>query len=230
MADADSRKVVLAALAGNVAIAALKFAAAILSHSSATLAEAVHSLADAGNQGLLLVGMSLAARPASDRFPFGRASERYFWPFVVAMVLFSGGGAFAIFDGIQTLRRPEIESHARGWSYAVLSVSLVVEALSLRVAMGEFRKLAAGRSVRQAVLETRDPTVPLVLAEDVTAMAGLVRTSGIPSAVSSLGSCSAASLSCSPRSRTVSSSARAPPARIKRAFSSLRLLSRVWTE
>jgi cation diffusion facilitator family transporter len=174
MADADSRKVVLAALAGNVAIAALKFAAAILSHSSATLAEAVHSLADAGNQGLLLVGMSLAARPASDRFPFGRASERYFWPFVVAMVLFSGGGAFAIFDGIQTLRRPEIESHARGWSYAVLSVSLVVEALSLRVAMGEFRKLAAGRSVRQAVLETRDPTVPLVLAEDVTAMAGLV--------------------------------------------------------
>jgi cation diffusion facilitator family transporter len=174
MANADSRKVVLAALAGNVAIAACKFAAAILSHSSATLAEAVHSLADAGNQGLLLVGMTLAARPANDKFPFGRASERYFWPFVVAMVLFSGGGAFAIFDGIQNLRRPEVEMHPRGWSYAVLSVSLVVEALSFRVAIGEFRKLASGRSVRQALLETRDPTVPLVLAEDATAMAGLV--------------------------------------------------------
>ena len=174
MANADSRKVVLTALAGNVAIASCKFAAAILSHSSATLAEAVHSLADAGNQGLLLVGMILATRPANDRFPFGRASERYFWPFVVAMVLFSGGGAFAIFDGIQNLRRPGVEMHPRAWSYAVLSVSLVVEALSLRVAMGEFRKLASGRSVRQALQETRDPTVPLVLAEDATAIAGLV--------------------------------------------------------
>src|SRR5258708_20921819 len=103
MAHADSRKVVLAALAGNVAIAAFKFAAAILSHSSATLAEAVHSLADAGNQGLLLVGMSLAARPANDRFPFGRASARYFRPFVVAMSPFTGGAPSALFAGIQPL-------------------------------------------------------------------------------------------------------------------------------
>src|ERR1700727_3636385 len=99
MAHADSRKVVLAALAGNVAIAACKFAAAFLSHSTATLAEAVHSLADTGNQALLLVGMYLAARPASERFPFGRASERYFWPFVVALMLFLVGGACALFDG-----------------------------------------------------------------------------------------------------------------------------------
>src|ERR1700727_3646941 len=99
MAHADSRKVVLAALAGNVAIAACKFAAAFLSHSTSTLAEAVHSLADTGNQALLLVGMSLAARPADERFPFGRASERYFWPFVVALMLFSVGGGFAVFAG-----------------------------------------------------------------------------------------------------------------------------------
>src|SRR5260370_40427234 len=98
MASADSRKVVLAALAGNVAIAACKFAAAILSHSSATLAEAVHSLADAGNHGLLLVGISLAAHPANDRCPFGRDSERYICPIGVAMGLFSGGGAFPILD------------------------------------------------------------------------------------------------------------------------------------
>jgi cation diffusion facilitator family transporter len=171
---ADSRKVVLAALAGNVAIAAFKFAAAYLSRSTATLAEAVHSLADTGNQALLLVGMRLAARPATERFPFGRASERYFWPFVVALLLFSVGGAFAIFEGVNHLVHPVTEVRDRVWSYAVLGVSLALEALSFRVAMTEFRKLAAGRSLRRTVLESRDPTIPLVLAEDTTAMAGLL--------------------------------------------------------
>src|SRR5579859_332633 len=123
--SADSRKVVLAALAGNVAIAACKFAAAYLSQSTATLAEAVHSLADTGNQGLLLIGMRLAAQPPDERFPFGRASERYFWPFVVALMLFSVGGAFAIFDGVRHLVEPEASTPSRVYSYAVLGVSLV---------------------------------------------------------------------------------------------------------
>jgi len=171
---ADSRKVVLAALTGNVAIAGCKFAAAILSHSTATLAEAVHSLADTGNQVLLLVGMRLALRPADERFQFGRASERYFWPFVVALLLFSVGGAFAIFDGIDHLLHPPHESYARLWSYIVLGVSLLFEAISFTVAFGEFRKLAGGRSLRRALLEGRDPTIPLVLAEDTTAMLGLL--------------------------------------------------------
>ena len=172
--SADSRKVVLAALAGNVAIAACKFAAAWLSHSTATLAEAVHSTADTGNQALLLVGMRLALRPANERFNFGRATERYFWPFVVALLLFSVGGAFAIFDGIDHLTNPVQEPHALVWSYAVLGVSLAIEAMSFNVAFGEFRKIAAGRSLRRTLLETRDPTIPLVLAEDATAMAGLL--------------------------------------------------------
>jgi cation diffusion facilitator family transporter len=174
MSHADSRKVVLAALAGNVAIAACKFAAAFLSHSTATLAEAVHSLADTGNQALLLVGMYLAARPASERFPFGRASERYFWPFVVAVMLLSVGGAFAIFDGIDHLVHPAPQDHAFAWSYGVLGVSLAMEAMSFRVAAQEFRKLSAGQPLQRALLEARDPTIPLVLAEDATAMAGLV--------------------------------------------------------
>jgi cation diffusion facilitator family transporter len=174
MSHADSRKVVLAALAGNVVIAASKFAAAYLSQSAATLAEAVHSLADTGNQGLLLVGMALAARPSSERFPFGRASERYFWPFVVALMLFSVGGAFAIFDGVQQLGHPQAESHGRVYSFVVLGISLAVEAASFRVALAEFRKLLGDRPVRAALVEARDPTVPLVLAEDATAMAGLV--------------------------------------------------------
>jgi cation diffusion facilitator family transporter len=173
MAEADSRKVVLAALAGNVAITVCKLGAAILSRSTATLAEAVHSLADSGNQGLLLVGMSLAARPADARFPFGRASERYFWPFVVALLLFSVGGAFAIFNGIGELVHPESAAHSRVWSFAVLGVSLVFEAMSFRVALAEFRKLAAGQPLARALFEARDPTIPLVLAEDTTAIVGL---------------------------------------------------------
>ncbi|HEY6463570.1 MAG TPA: cation diffusion facilitator family transporter [Polyangiaceae bacterium] len=172
--SADSRKVVLAALAGNVAIAACKFGAAWATHSTATLAEAVHSLADTGNQALLLVGMRLALRPADERFPFGRASERYFWPFVVALLLFSVGGAFAIFDGVDHLVHPPTESASRLWSYVVLGVSLAMEAMSFRVAYGEFRKLSAGKPLRRALLDARDPTIPLVLAEDAAAMAGLL--------------------------------------------------------
>jgi cation diffusion facilitator family transporter len=171
--SADSRKVVMAALAGNVAIAACKFAAASLSHSTATLAEAVHSLADTGNQALLLVGMRLAAQPADERFPFGRASERYFWPFVVALLLFSVGGAFAIFDGYNNLLHPH-GGGDRVWSYVVLGASLAIEAMSLRVAMREFQKLAQGRSLRRTLFEARDPTIAVVVAEDATAMAGLV--------------------------------------------------------
>jgi cation diffusion facilitator family transporter len=176
--SADSRKVVLAALAGNVAIAACKFAASIPAHSAATLAEAVHSVADTGNQVLLLVGMFLAAKPPNDRFPFGRASERYFWPFVVALLLFSVGGAFAMFDGIDHLLHPRDQPHVRTWSYAVLGVSLLLEGMSIRVAIGEFRKLAQNAGGRRSFIEAltgaRDPTIPLVLAEDATAIVGLL--------------------------------------------------------
>jgi divalent metal cation (Fe/Co/Zn/Cd) transporter len=118
--------------------------------------------------------MRLAAHPPDDRHPFGRASERYFWPLIVALILFSVGGAFAIFQGIDRLLEPPLETRSRVWSYAVLTVSLAFEAMSLGVALAEFRKLAGSRQLRQAVLETRDPTIPMVLAEDVTAIVGLV--------------------------------------------------------
>jgi cation diffusion facilitator family transporter len=174
MSAPDTRKVVVAALAGNVAIAVCKFAAAYASRSTSTLAEAVHSLADTGNQALLLVGMSLAARPADERFPFGRASERYFWPFVVALVLFSIGGAFAVFEGIHKLVEPPgVSSRNFVWSYGVLGVSLLIESMSFRVAWGEFQKAARGRPVKEVIFGTRDPTIPLVLAEDLTAILGL---------------------------------------------------------
>jgi cation diffusion facilitator family transporter len=170
---ADSKKVVIAALAGNVAIAVCKFGAAFLSGSTATLAEAVHSLADTGNQGLLLVGMRLAARPPDERYPFGRSGEKYFWPFVVALMLFSVGGAFAIYDGVQHILHPPTDHGSRWWSYGVLGVSLLFEAMSFKVAWGEFKVLAKGRHWLVAVKEARDPTIPLVLAEDTTALVGL---------------------------------------------------------
>lgn len=174
MSAPDSSKVVVAALAGNLAIATCKFAAAFLSHSSATLAEAVHSLADTGNQALLLVGMRLAMRPPDERFPFGRSGEKFFWPFVVALMLFSVGGAFAVFDGVTHLLHPPKASGSRLWSYGVLGVSLVIEAMSFKVAWGEFKVMARGRPWTVAVREARDPTIPLVLAEDTTALVGLV--------------------------------------------------------
>lgn len=174
MSAPDTRKVVIAALAGNLAIATCKFGAAFMSGSTATLAEAVHSVADTGNQGLLLVGMRLAARPADDRFPFGRSGEKYFWPFVVALMLFSVGGAFAVYDGVHHILEPSRGDHgSRFWSYGVLGVSLVFEAMSFRVAWKEFKVLAKGRPWIVAVREARDPTIPLVLAEDTTALVGL---------------------------------------------------------
>jgi cation diffusion facilitator family transporter len=173
MSTPDTKKVVIAALAGNLAIAACKFGAAFLSGSTATLAEAVHSLADTGNQGLLLVGIGLAARPADDRFPFGRSGEKYFWPFVVALMLFSVGGAFAVYDGVDHVFHPAVDHGSRLWSYGVLGISFLFEAMSFRVAWREFQHLAKGKPWIIAVREARDPTIPLVLAEDTTALVGL---------------------------------------------------------
>jgi cation diffusion facilitator family transporter len=169
----DSKKVVIAALAGNLAIAVCKFGAAYMSESTATLAEAVHSLADSGNQALLLVGMRLAIKPVDADFAFGRSAEKYFWPFVVALILFSVGGAFGAYEGITHIAHAQPTAGSRLWSYGVLGVSLFFESLSCRVAYKEFQVLAKGRPWKQALTEARDPTIPLVLAEDLTALLGL---------------------------------------------------------
>jgi cation diffusion facilitator family transporter len=187
MSAEGSRKVVIAALAGNVAIATCKMTAALVSGSTATLAEAIHSLADSGNQALLLLGIHLAARPANARYPFGRASELYFWPFVVALILFTLGGAFAIYEGVHHLidgaeAVREVDRVVFGVhlhfssnvvNYAVLGTSFLFEALSFRVALREFRHASNDRPFMQAFFDARDPTVPLVLAEDTTALLGL---------------------------------------------------------
>lgn len=171
----DSMKVVMAALAGNLAIAVCKFGAAYFSKSAAMLAEAVHSLSDTGNQALLIVGMRLALRPATEKHPFGRSGEQYFWPFIVSLLLFAIGGAFAIYEGIHKIHDPGPEATGKQLiaAYVVLGVSVVFESFSWSVAFKEFRAMRQGRSYREVLTDAKDVTVPLVLMEDTAALAGL---------------------------------------------------------
>jgi cation diffusion facilitator family transporter len=177
----DAIKVIRAALLANLAIACVKFVAAYLSQSTATLAEAVHSLADTGNQFLLLVGVRLAAKRDDERYAFGRAAERYFWPFIVALLLFSVGGAFAVYEGIHKLADPVAPDVSDFWSLRrgpltsllVLGVSAGFESFSCWVALKEFRRGTKDRPLKNALFEVKDPTIPLVLMEDISALVGL---------------------------------------------------------
>src|SRR5438477_12039803 len=155
----DTRKVVIAALGSNALIALAKFVAAGLSGSAAMLAEATHSLADTANQALLLVGMRLSSRSDPARYPFGRASERYFWAFVVSLMLFLLGGLFAIYEGVHKLLEPHQPPGSFGVSTAVLVVSLALEGGSFWVASREFARGRRGRSLRAALFDGRDPTI-----------------------------------------------------------------------
>jgi cation diffusion facilitator family transporter len=172
MAHGGSRRVILAALAGNLAIAATKLAAALYTGSSAMLSEAIHSAVDTGNQGLLLVGLRRAARPPSARHPFGHGMELYFWAFVVALMIFALGGAVSVYEGWRKIAAPEpVES---AWvNFLVLGASVVFEGLSFRVAFREFRRSHAGEPFWQAVRASKDPGVFAVLLEDAAALAGL---------------------------------------------------------
>lgn len=177
----DPLKVIRAALYANLAIAVCKFVAAYLSQSTATLAEAVHSLADTSNQGLLFMGVVLSQKRDA-RYAFGRASERYFWPFIVALLLFSVGGSFAIYEGIHKVIHPEAPDLSAFWSLRhgpltsllVLGVSAILEGYSCTVALREFRQSTDGKPVSDALFEGKDPTIPLVLMEDISALIGLL--------------------------------------------------------
>ena len=168
-----SKFVVYAALAGNLAIAATKLAAAIFTGSSAMFTEAIHSFVDTGNQGLILYGMRRAARPADEIHPFGHGLELYFWSFVVALLIFALGGAFAIYEGIEKIRHPEMIESA--WvNFAVIGVSMVFEGLSFRVAWREMRARFADVPIWTAMRRSKDPSTFAVLLEDGAALLGLV--------------------------------------------------------
>jgi cation diffusion facilitator family transporter len=136
------------------------------------LAEAIHSLADTGNQGLLMLGGARSRRPADEVHPFGYGTLRYFWAFVVALVLFSVGGLFAMFEGVQKLIHPH-EISGPGWAIGVLLVSAVLESFSLRTALQESRTEREGKSILQFVRRTKIPELAVVLLEDIGALLGL---------------------------------------------------------
>lgn len=160
------------ALGANSAIAVAKAAAAVISGSSAMLAEALHSFADTGNQGLLLLGMKRAEKPADEEHPFGHGKERFFWTFVVAISLFTLGAAFSIYHGITTLIHGD-ELADPLIALIVLGVAAVFESLALRTAWQQFQAERGRRSVRQALREAKDPEILTVLGEDTAALSGI---------------------------------------------------------
>ena len=168
-----SRRAILAAFLANLGIAASKLAAFLATGAASMLAEAVHSFADTGNQALLLLGAARGRRAPSDEHPFGYGRERYFWAFVVALVLFSLGALFAIAEGIEKLRHPHELSRA-GWAVGVLAIAITLESFSLRTAVREANRVRAGESWWSFVRHSKSPELPVVLLEDVGALIGLV--------------------------------------------------------
>jgi cation diffusion facilitator family transporter len=167
-------KAVVAALLANLGIAVTKFIAFFLTQSSAMLAEAIHSVADSGNQGLLLLGGKRAKRRATPQHPFGYGRERYIYAFVVAVVLFFVGGIFALYEAWHKFADPHpIES----WHWVpvlVLSVAIVLESFSFRTAIKETNKIRGESSWVAFVRHARVPELPVILLEDLAALLGLV--------------------------------------------------------
>jgi len=169
----DSTRAILFALGANFAIACAKGVATFFTGSSAMLAETVHSLADCGNQLLLLFGMKQAKRPASPDYPLGYGKAIYFWSFLVALMLFSVGGMFSLYEGIHKL-----ESHEPlkqwWWAVGVLVFGIIAEGVSMRACMQEVNKARAGRSLWRWFRESRQAELVVIFGEDLAALFGLV--------------------------------------------------------
>lgn len=166
-------KAVVAALIANTLIAVSKFVVFLITGAASLLAESIHSVADAGNQGLLLYGGRAARRPADEEHPFGYGNRRYFWAFIVALVLFSLGGLFAVYEGVEKLRHPHELQNVR-LAIGLLVFAIVVEAWSFRTAIVEANKVRKGQPWRSWIRRSKSPELPVVLLEDFGAQFGLV--------------------------------------------------------
>ena len=173
MAASSSKTVIYAALIGNGLIAITKFIAAGLTGSAAMLSEAVHSVVDTGNQGLLLYGIKRSNRPADDAHPFGYGMELYFWAFVVAILIFAGGAGISIYHGIEKILHPEPLQNTYV-NYIVLGLAMVFEAFAWWIAFKAFRATKGDLGYMEAVRRSKDPTLFTVLFEDSAAMLGLI--------------------------------------------------------
>jgi cation diffusion facilitator family transporter len=168
-----SKRAIVAAFLANLGIAAAKFVAFLFTGAASMLAETVHSLADTGNQALLLLGSARASRAANPEHPFGFGRERYFWSFVVALVLFSMGSLFAIYEGIEKLWHPH-ELIAPHWAIGVLGVAIGLEAWSFRTAFREANAVRGGENLWRFIRHAKSPELPVVLLEDTGALIGLL--------------------------------------------------------
>jgi len=165
-------RAVFAALAANLGIAVTKFIAFLLTGSASMLAESVHSVADTGNQVLLLIGRDRSSRPPSDEHPFGFGRERYFYGFVVSVMLFTVGAVFSVYDGIHKIVNPEAIRSPQV-ALIVLALSAVLEGFSLRTGIREANKVRGDRNWVTFIRRTKAPELPVVLLEDLAALIGL---------------------------------------------------------
>lgn len=172
MSAGGGTKAVVAALFANLGIAVAKFVAFAFTRSSSMLAEGVHSLADSGNQVLLLVGGKRAQREATPEHPFGFGRERYIYGFLVSIVLFSVGGMFAIYEGYEKIAHPH-ELKSWYWAVGVLVFAIILETFSFRTAIQESNAVRGRLSWVQFVRRAKSPELPIVLLEDLGALVGL---------------------------------------------------------
>jgi cation diffusion facilitator family transporter len=173
MSAAGSTRAIVAALAANAGIAAAKFVGYLITGSSSMLAESVHSVADTANQGLLLWGQRQARREADRLHPFGYGRSRYFYSFVVALVLFTLGSVFALYEGYHKISHPEPITSAPV-AFAILVVAIGLESFSFRTAIVESRPLKGSSGWWRFIRTSRSPELPVVLLEDAGALIGLI--------------------------------------------------------
>lgn len=171
---ADSTRAIIFALGANFAIAVAKGVAAVFTGSGAMLAETVHSLADCGNQLLLLLGLRQSKRPASPDYPLGHGKVIYFWSFLVAVMLFTVGGMYSLYEGIHKLMHPEpLDAGKLWWAVGVLVFAIVAESVSMRACMQEVDKARASRSIWRWFRQSRQAELVVIFGEDLAALLGL---------------------------------------------------------
>jgi cation diffusion facilitator family transporter len=174
MSTEGSNRAIVAALAANLGIAATKFVAFLLTSSSSMLAESIHSLADSGNQGLLLLGGKQAKRPATEEHPFGFGRSRYLYAFIVSVVLFSVGGLFALYEAYHKWHDPHGITAWHWVPVVVLAAAIGMESFSFRTAIVEANHVRGGKSWWRFIRDSKSPELPVVLLEDAAALVGLV--------------------------------------------------------
>jgi cation diffusion facilitator family transporter len=169
----ESKTAIVAAIAGNLAIAVTKFIAGAFTGSSAMLSEGIHSVVDTGNGALLLLGVRNSKRPPDATHPFGHGGEIYFWSLVVAILIFALGGGMSVYEGVTHIRHPNLIGDPT-WNYVVLALAILFESISFYFAIKAFRKEQGRQGVWQTIRGSKDPTTFTILFEDTAALLGLV--------------------------------------------------------